>query len=401
MGGNVQQSNVSTQTVDRAGIVALVGDLVRSHPPASTPLADFLGARFDAGLAWVDQPVGQGGLDAPAELQAVVEDLLEQAGAPKPSVKNPIGVGMAAPTLMVFGSPAQRARLRSLFTGDEIWCQLFSEPGAGSDVAGVSTRAVRDGDSWVVNGQKVWTSLGHLARWGLLLVRTDPTVPKHKGLSYFVLDMQAPGVEVRPLRQITGEAEFNEIYLTDVRIADEERLGDVGAGWSVALTTLMNERVSIGGMIPPRGAGIIGVAVDTVATAGRNDPAEQEELLKLWVESEVLRLMGARSAAMREKGTPGPEGSVAKLKTMDLRKRIAEFSFDALGEDSLAYGTYDLLGAEHVTDADVGRMYLRTRAHSIEGGTTEVMKNILAERVLGLPGEIRVDKDVAFSEVPK
>ena len=183
--------------------------------------------------------------------------MLTEAGAPFPYGRNPIGYGMGAPTVVTHGSDEQKQRyLRPLFTGEEIWCQMFSEPGAGSDVAGLSTRALRDGDEWIVNGQKVWTTLAHLARWGMLIVRTDPESPKHKGLTYFVVDMQAPGVEVRPLVQITGEAEFNEVYFTDVRIPDSERLGDVGEGWRVSLTTLMNERVSIGGQVQPQGCGI-------------------------------------------------------------------------------------------------------------------------------------------------
>jgi alkylation response protein AidB-like acyl-CoA dehydrogenase len=200
---------------------------------------------------------------------------------------------------------------------------------------------------------------------------------------------------------MTGDAEFNEVYLTDVRIPDAERLGDVGAGWNVAVATLMNERVAIGGMVAPRGGGIVGVALDTWRSTGASDPSRLDELVGLWVEAEALRLMGARSAALRQSGTPGPEGSVGKLMAMDLRKRVAEFSFDLLGEDALVYGSYDRTGGELLRDDDIGPMYLRTRAHSIEGGTTEVMKNILAERVLGMPGEPRVDKDVPWSQVPR
>ncbi len=238
-----------TDTYDAADLRRKARDLLAEHDPATTDRMDFLKARFDAGLAWVHFPVGLGGLDAPRSLQAAVDAELAAAGAPSNEPRRiGIGLGMAAPTILRFGTPEQKQRfLRPLWIGEEVWCQLFSEPGAGSDLAAAGTRAVRDGDDWVVNGQKVWTSSAHTARWGILLARTDPDVPKHQGLSYFVCDMTAPGVDVRPLRQITGEAEFNEVFFNDVRIPDEHRLGDVGQGWQVAQTTLMNERVAIGG----------------------------------------------------------------------------------------------------------------------------------------------------------
>ena len=194
-----------------------------------------LGAQFDLGLAWVHFPEGHGGLGASPKLQKTINERLAAAGAPQAYYRNPIGHGMSAPTIVVHGSEEQKKRyLRPLFTGEEIWCQLFSEPGAGSDVAGLSSRAVKDGDEWVVNGQKVWTTLAHVSSFGTLVVRTDPEQPKHKGLTHFVVDMKAPGVEVRPLRQMTGDAEFNEVYFTDVRIPDSERLDAVGEGWRVA-----------------------------------------------------------------------------------------------------------------------------------------------------------------------
>ena len=226
-----------------------VGDLLAAHDPAATPPLDFLRARFDAGLAWVHYPPGLGGLGAPRSLQAIADAELAAAGAPD---NNPrrigIGLGMAAPTILAFGTPEQQHRwLRPLWTGEQVWCQLFSEPGAGSDLAGLATRAERAGDGWRVSGQKVWTSMAHQARWAILVARTDPDVPKHAGLSYFALDMTAPGVEVRPLRQLTGEAEFNEVFLADAPIPDTDRIGAVGEGWRVATATLMNERVAIGG----------------------------------------------------------------------------------------------------------------------------------------------------------
>ena len=232
-------------------VQARVAELLAAHDPATTPPVEFLGARFDAGLAWVWFPEGQGGLGLSPEAQGVVERDLARAGAPNEYERNVIGYGMGAPTVLAHGTEEQRSRyLRPLFTCEEIWCQLFSEPGAGSDVAGLATRAERDGDEWVVNGQKVWTTLGHMARWGMLVARTDPDVPKHRGMTYFILDMHAPGVEVRPLRQMTGDAEFNEVFMTDVRVPDSQRLDEVGAGWRVAMTTLMNERVAIGGGVP-------------------------------------------------------------------------------------------------------------------------------------------------------
>src|SRR4051794_11713908 len=244
-------------------VIALVDQLLEENPPKTTDVAAFLGAQFDLGLAWVHFPEGNGGLGLSPKLQRVIQDRIAKGGGPHPYGRNPIGYGMGAPTIVTHGSDAQKQRyLRPLFTGEEVWCQLFSEPGAGPDVASLSTRAIRDGDEWVVNGQKVWTTLAHLSRWGMLIARTDPDTVKHKGMTYFVVDMHGPGVEVRPLYQITGEAEFNEVYYTDVRIPDGERLGDVGEGWHVSLTTLMNERVSIGGQVNPRGSGVIAVAVN-------------------------------------------------------------------------------------------------------------------------------------------
>jgi alkylation response protein AidB-like acyl-CoA dehydrogenase len=283
-----------------------------------------------------------------------------------------------------------------------VWCQLFSEPGAGSDVASLATRAVKDGDEWVVNGQKVWTTLAHRARWGLLVARTDPSLEKHKGLTYFVLDMEAPGVDVRPLRQMTGEAEFNEIYMTDVRVADSERLGQVGEGWRVALTTLMNERVSIGGGIVPRNGGPIGHALQLWAGRTDKDPVLRDKLLQLWVEAEVSRLTNLRAAEGRQKGTPGPEGSTAKLVHAELNKKIYSLCIDLMGAEGMLYGSYAMIRPDTAAQADtIPKAFLRARANSIEGGTSEIMRNILAERVLGLPGDIRVDRDRPWSEVPR
>jgi alkylation response protein AidB-like acyl-CoA dehydrogenase len=312
---------------------------------------------------------------------------------------------MCAPTLVTHGSDAQKKRyLRPLFTGEEIWCQLFSEPGAGSDVASLSMRAVRDGEEWVVNGQKVWTTLAHVSRFGIVLARTDPEQVKHKGLTMFVVDMQAPGVEVRPLVQATGDAEFNEVYYTDVRIPDAERLGDVGEGWHVSLTTLMNERVSIGGQVNPRGSGVIAVAVTQWKRNGRRaDPVARDNLMRLWVDAEVNRLTNMRASQRRAMGTPGPEGSVGKLAMAGLNQRIMSFVMDLMGPEALLYPSgYTMERPRNAMDlSNPQKAFLRVQANSIEGGTTNIMKNILGERVLGLPGEPRADKDVPWSQVPR
>ncbi|CAN5832245.1 acyl-CoA dehydrogenase family protein [soil metagenome] len=391
-------------TADEERVRELVRILLAEHPPGATKPRDFLGAQFDAGLAWVHFAEGDGGLGLGPKQQKVVLEELAAAGAPQPYGRNPIGYGMGAPTVATHGTDEQRRRyLRPLFTGEEIWCQLFSEPGAGSDVAGLASKAVLDGEEWVVNGQKVWTTLAHLSKWGMLVARTNPDVPKHKGLTYFIVDMEAPGVEVRPLRQITGEAEFNEVYFTDVRIPDASRLGDTGDGWRVSLTTLMNERVSIGGNVPPKGSGLIGLAVQAWAdAAATRDPAQKEELMRLWSESEVLRLTNWRAAQNRSMGTPGPEGAIGKVAFAELNKRITAFTLNLLGPEGMLYVSYEMTQPKTAMDlSDPRKAFLRTRANSIEGGTTEVMKNILGERVLGLPGDVRVDKDRPWADVPR
>ncbi|MFK0294099.1 acyl-CoA dehydrogenase family protein [Streptomyces sp. NPDC090442] len=382
-------------------------DLLAAHPPGTTDRLDFLRARFDAGLAWVHFPQGLGGLDAPRALQAVVDAELAAVDAPDNDPgRIGIGLGMAAPTILRYGTEEQKRRfLRPLWTGEEVWCQLFSEPGAGSDLAALATRAVRDADgNWVVDGQKVWTSSAHLARWAILVARTDPAVPKHRGLTYFVCDMTDPGVEVRPLRQITGEAEFNEVFLTGVRIPDTHRLGAVGDGWQVARTTLMNERVAIGGARTPREGGMIGVA----STAWRDHPELRthdlhQRLLTLWVDAEVARLTGERLRQQLTKGQPGPEGSGMKLAFARLAQQISGWEVEFRGEAGLTYDDWTLRRPEGVdfTGREAGYRYLRAKGNSIEGGTSEVLLNIVAERVLGLPPEPRTDKDIAWKDLPR
>ncbi|MGY0020519.1 acyl-CoA dehydrogenase family protein [Streptomyces sp. cg35] len=393
-------------TVDAAQLRTLTQEFLAANPPAGTPRADFLTARFDAGLAWVHYPKGLGGLDAPRALQAVVDAELEAAGAPDNDPRrNGIGLGMAAPTILHYGTDEQKQRfLKPLWVGEEVWCQLFSEPGAGSDLAALGTRAVRDGDDWIVNGQKVWTSGAHNARFAILIARTDPDVPKHRGITYFVCDMTDPGVEVRPLRQITGEAEFNEVFLTDVRIPDAHRLGAVGNGWKVAQTTLNNERVAIGGMRLPREGGLIG----PVAKTWRERPELRthdlhQRLVKLWVDAEVARLTGERLRQQLVAGHPGPEGAGMKLGFARLNQEISGLEVELLGEEGLLYDDWTLRRPELVDFAgrEAGYRYLRAKGNSIEGGTSEVLLNIVAERVLGLPPEPRTDKDVAWKDLSR
>ncbi|MBE1586996.1 acyl-CoA dehydrogenase family protein [Nonomuraea angiospora] len=387
--------------MNEAEIKERVAAFLAEHDPDGDRL-EFLRARFDAGLAWVWFPEGLGGLGVSRELQQVVER--ELAGTPELNAGvQGIGLGMAAPTILAFGTEEQKRRfLRPLWTGEEIWCQLFSEPGAGSDLATLATRAVKDGDEWVVDGQKVWTSGAHHSRWAILVTRTDPDVPKHRGMTYFICDMHAPGVEVRPLRQITGEAEFNEVFLTGVRLPDDLRLGEVGDGWRVAQTTLMNERVAIGGAPVRRGGGMVGVVTDSWRAHPELRTHDlHQRLLSLWVEAEVTRLSGVRLREQLAAGQPGPEGSGMKLSFAKLNQALSGFEVE-FGRD-LGYDDWTFRRSEDVDfyGRGPGYRYLRAKGNSIEGGTSEILRNIISERVLGLPSEPRVDKDVPWKDLPR
>jgi alkylation response protein AidB-like acyl-CoA dehydrogenase len=383
-----------------------VRDFLAAHDPVATERLEFVRARFDAGLAWVHYPAGLGGQGLPRTLQKVVDAEFAAANAPtnRPE-RNGIGLGMAAPTVLAYGSDEQKQRwLRPLWTGEEIWCQLFSEPGAGSDLANLATRAVRDGDRWIVNGQKVWTSSAHLAQRALLVTRTDPELPKHKGLTYFSIDMTAAGVEVRPLRQATGEAEFNEVFLTDVVIPDADRIGEVGQGWQVSTATLMNERVALGAFVFPREGGMIGPAARTWREHPElRTPGLHDRLLRLWAQAEVSRLAGERLRQQLAAGQPGPEGSGAKLVFARLNQEVADFEVELTGAGGLRYSDWTMRrpdGADFF-GRDAGYRYLRSKGNSIEGGTSEILRNIIAERVLGLPPEIRVDKTGPWKDLPQ
>ncbi len=388
----------------------LVDQLLSEKPPATTPAKEFLGEQFDRGLAWVQYPKDCGGLDLTPNDQGRAQARLVAGGAPVSGLKNPIGYGMCAPTIVSHGTDEQKHRyLRPLFTAEEIWCQLFSEPGAGSDVAGLSTKAERDGDEWILNGQKVWTTLAHLSAFGLLIARTNPDVPKHRGMTAFLVDMKAPGVEVRPLYQITGEAEFNEIFFTDARMPETARIGPEGDGWRVAVTTLMNERVSIGGGVSRRGGGPIADALRIWKERWSGDTSPhalvlRDRLISSWIRCEALSMTNQRASQVRRAGTPGPEGSVGKLAYAEENKRVYDLCMDLIGNDAMLYPAgYPKVRPEHLGmgSADVHKSFLRVRANSIEGGTSEVMRNILAERVLGLPGDVRNDKDLPWKDVPR
>jgi alkylation response protein AidB-like acyl-CoA dehydrogenase len=401
-------ATVTTRDADLATVEAAVERLLAEHDPKQVDDRTFRGARYDAGLAWVHFPVGFGGLGLRPELNRVVEERVRRAGA-APQDPSTFFIALAGPTIVTHGTDEQKRRfLRPMFTGEERWCQLFSEPGAGSDFAGLGTRAVRDGEEWIVNGQKVWNTLAHLGDWGMLVARTDPEQPKHKGMTYFALDMRAPGVEVRPLRQITGEAEFNEVYMTDARVPDAHRIGDVGEGWRVALTTLMNERSAIGsGSGGARRKGPIdeAIAIWKSLPEDQRSGARRDQLMRLYCSSEAQRLTNARAAQRAKAGNPGPEMSIAKLAMAEFNKKVTEFSIDLLGADGLVGYDFTFRRPENLSvdgmEHGIRHSFLRARANSIEGGTSEIMRNILGEQVLGLPGEPRVDKDQAWSKVPR
>ena len=402
-----------TDTAAATDADALVGErldqLLSEVDPATDDATTLRGRQYDLGLAWVHFPVGRGGLDLAPNHQREVDRRLREAGWPPIDVRQFFGLTMAGPTVATHGSDELVERLlRRMFTGEDAWCQLFSEPGAGSDLAGLACKAVRDGDEWVITGQKVWNTLAHIADRGMLVARTDPEARKHKGMTYFALDMHAPGVEVRPLIQITGEAEFNEVYLTEVRVPDHDRIGDVGEGWRVSMTTLMNERTTIGGGggTPQRGSGAIAEAVRIWQEEVLDqDPATKDRLMRVWAEAEALRLTNIRAAQKRRAGNPGPEGSIAKLMFAEVNQRIYELCVDLLGAQALVGYEYVHERSEQLgltgPPGSSRKMFLRSRANSIEGGTSEIQRNILGERVLGLPGEPRTDKELPWSQVPR
>jgi acyl-CoA dehydrogenase len=310
-----------------------------------------------------------------------------------------IGHGMCGPTVMAYADEAQKRRLLPpLAAGDEVWCQMFSEPAAGSDLAGLRTRAVRDGDDWIVDGQKIWTSGAHLSDWGILLVRTDSEVPKHEGLTMFFVDMRSPGIEIRPIRQVNGESHFNEVFFDGLRIPDHQRLGAVGAGWRVSLHTLMNERLSIGAGMPTGFPQLLELCCRLETGEGRavDDPAVRARLATWAVRTSGLKYTAWRSISALSRGEmPGPENSIGKLVAGRTLQEIATFALDLQGRAGvLADPTLAEAGAAFQA------MLMRSPATRIEGGTDEILRNVIAERVLGLPADMRADRGIPFSAVP-
>ena len=346
---------------------------------------------FDGGWAGITWPVEAGGRGGKGWQQRIFNE--EQSRYDVAVGVFAVGIGMAGPTIIGWGTPEQQGRyLPAMLRGDEIWCQLFSEPGAGSDLAGLRTRAERDGDEWIVNGQKVWTSGAHYSEWGLLLARSNQDAPKHKGITAFLLDMRTPGIDVRPLRQITGASHFNEVFFTDVRVLDECRVGPVDGGWRVANTMLSNERALIGG-----GGGRVGFR-DVIAlaqhTGASDDLSMRQELAKSYTRMQVIKWLGQRSRSRKDQGL-GPEASVLKLA---VSRRLQHDGDLVLALQGAAAMLYDADAFQH---GYWQQQFLGQWSSRLGGGTEQIQRNVIGERVLGLPGEPRVDKELPFKDLPK
>lgn len=355
--------------------------------------------KADAGWACIRWPEEYGGRGANAIQQVILNQEESKVAAPATGQFS-IGQGMAAPTMMTWATEEQKKRfLPKLASGEEIWCQLFSEPAGGSDLAALRTKAVKDGDDWIINGQKIWTSGAHYSDWGILVLRTDPDVPKHQGLSYFFLDMKSPGIEIKPIKQISGAANFNEVYFTDVRVSDTQRLGEVGQGWQVALTTLMNERASIGG--GGGGAGVkqalkLANSVNIDDKPASKDRQVRAKLADWYVKEAGIKYTGYRSMTALSRGEiPGPENSIGKLVGAPKSQDLASFAIDLQEMGGVMWSP-----GENDFDNLFQSSFMGIPGLRIAGGTDEIMANIIAERVLGLPQEPRMDKGIPFTEVP-
>ena len=354
--------------------------------------------KYDAGWACIGWAPEFGGRGASAIEEVIWRQ--EESQYDLPANFFLIGQGMIGPTLMAWASDEDKARfLPPLASGEQVWCQLFSEPAGGSDLAALRTRAERDGDDWVINGQKIWTSGAHYSDYGVIVVRTDPTVPKHKGLSYFYVDMKAPGVEIKPIKQLTGDSDFNEVYFTDVRVSDSQRLGEVGQGWQVSLTTLMNERAAIGGSFGQMDVSLAMSVAEEVEIDGRpalEDAAVRARIANWYVQEAGLKYTGYRSLTALSRGAlPGPENSIGKLVGAPKMQAMSSYLMDLLGASGAIAD--ESLAAKAVI---IQRAYMGAPGLRIAGGTDEIMANIIAERVLGLPQEPRLDKGIPFNEVP-
>ncbi len=353
--------------------------------------------KAEAGYACMTFPTDYGGRSAPIINQVIYEQ--EEAKFDVPTGFFSIGLGMCAPTLIEYATEEQKQRyVPPMVRGEEVWCQLFSEPGAGSDLAGLRTSAKRDGDDWIINGQKVWTSGAHYSDYGILVTRHDPDLPKHKGLTFFFLDMKSEGVEVRPIKQVSGASDFNEVYFTNVRIPDSQRLGEVGSGWTVSLTTLMNERLAVGGAPPPDATDLLSLAQKVELENGPaiQDGSVRDRIADWYVEQQGLKHIRSRSLTALSRGeTPGPEASIAKVVSAVKLQEIG-----AYGADLLDIAGQIIDPDQTQADALFQTGFLYSPGLRIAGGSDEILRNIISERVLGLPGDIRVDRDKAFKDIP-
>ena len=375
------------QNIPRDWVRRATGASEVPRPEAYQLLREWQRTLYDAGFIGLTWPKEYGGQGLTFMEETIVQQ--EMAFRKAPPILNILGVGMAGPTIVAYGTEEQKKRYPAkILSCEEIWCQGYSEPNAGSDLASLQTRAVKDGDHWVINGQKVWTSLAHISDWMMLLARTDPEAPRHKGITYFLLDMTLPGVTVKPLRQITGDAEFNEVFFDNVRVHEAQVLGGVNNGWQVGLTTLMYERLALGFGLQVR----LRIALDGLVEMARHvekggrpttkDPVLRQKIAQLWIETESLKYTGARAVTKLLRGElPGPEASAGKMVWVDVHQRIQELAMEIQGPYAQL-----VAGSDRAVENGVWQYsFLRSRANSIEGGTTEIQKNIIGERVLGLP----------------
>ena len=353
--------------------------------------------KHEAGFSGITMPKKFGGRGGSAMEQVIYNQ--EEAEFVAPRGVYEIGLGMCIPTMLTYATDAQKSRYAPpALKGEEVWCQLFSEPSAGSDVAGLRTRSTRDGDDWVINGQKIWTSGAHFCDYGIIVTRSDPNAPKHKGLTFFFLDMKSAGIEVKRIKQISGTSNFNEVFFTDVRVPDSQRLGKVGEGWRVSITTLMNERLAVGQVPAPDFDEIFQLSriLDLEDGPAINNAQVRENLAKWYVEMQGLKLTKFRTISALSQGeTPGPESSITKVVSASKRQEIAMF-----GVDMMESGGVIIDDAMQPMQGMFQEAALSSAGSRIAGGTDEILRNIIAERVLGLPQDIRVDKEVAFSDVP-